>query len=88
MLNLLSLAGRLARDEASLGPASPRIADRSPWDGFADACPCGLAAGECREHPRARAAQRPPAGDWRWRAENLALTKLSPLGGSMLSVAR
>lgn len=28
-------------------------------------CPCGLAPGECREHPRAREAQRPPQGDWR-----------------------
>lgn len=39
--------------------------DASPWDWYAEGCPCGRAAGECREHPRARGNQRPPAGDWR-----------------------
>jgi hypothetical protein len=39
--------------------------DRGQWDWYAEACPCGLPLGECREHPRARANQRPPAGDWR-----------------------
>ena len=38
-------------------------ADR--WDWYAEGCPCGLPAGECREHPRARADQRPPGGNWR-----------------------
>jgi hypothetical protein len=65
MPSLLSLAGRLARAEARLGPPAPRIADRSRWDWYAPSCPCGLAAGECTLHPRARAGQRPPAGDWR-----------------------
>ena len=61
----LNLPGRIARAEAHLSPAVPRIADRSPWDWYAPDCPCGRPAGECRKHPRARAAQRPPAGDWR-----------------------
>lgn len=60
-----SMARRIAQLERALGPARPAIADRSPWDWFADSCPCGLPAGECREHPRARPAQRPPDGDWR-----------------------
>ena len=42
-----------------------RRSDRGQWDWYAEGCPCGLPAGECREHPRARANQRPPAGDWR-----------------------
>jgi hypothetical protein len=32
---------------------------------FDDSCPCSLPAGDCLKHPRARAAQRPPLGDWR-----------------------
>jgi Terminase large subunit, T4likevirus-type, N-terminal len=39
--------------------------DHSVWEWFAESCPCGLPAGECRTHPRARASQRAPAGDWR-----------------------
>ena len=35
------------------------------WDWYAAGCPCGVPAGACREHPRARPAQRPPGGDWR-----------------------
>jgi hypothetical protein len=35
MPSLLSLSGRIARVEARLGPAAPRIADRSPWDWYA-----------------------------------------------------
>jgi hypothetical protein len=65
MPSLLTTARRIARAEKALGPASPAIADRSPWDWFGDGCPCGLPAGECPTHHRARAAQRPPAGDWR-----------------------
>jgi phage terminase large subunit-like protein len=41
------------------------VRDRTPWDWYAAGCPCGLPAGECRKHPRARDSQRPPAGDWR-----------------------
>ena len=45
----------------------PVVADRSPWDWYAESCPCpgGLPPGDCRAHPRARPSQRPPAGDWR-----------------------
>jgi phage terminase large subunit-like protein len=39
--------------------------DQGQWDWYAEGCPCGLPAGECREHPRARANQRPPEGNWR-----------------------
>jgi hypothetical protein len=60
-----SKARRIAHLERALAPGHPAVADRSPWDWFAHACPCGLPPGECREHPRARTAQRPPAGDWR-----------------------
>ena len=60
-----SKARRIARAEAHLASTAPTIADRSPWDWYADACPCDRPAGECVEHPRARASQRPPDGDWR-----------------------
>jgi hypothetical protein len=56
---------RVRRLERRARPHAAPPADRSPWDWFAEACPCAVAAGECREHPRARAAQRPPEGDWR-----------------------
>lgn len=39
--------------------------DAARWDWYAESCPCGLDPGQCREHPRARPNQRPPAGDWR-----------------------
>ncbi len=39
--------------------------DPARYDWYADACPCGVAPGKCRTHPRARPAQRPPEGDWR-----------------------
>jgi hypothetical protein len=39
--------------------------DRAIWDWYAASCPCGAPVGECRVHPRARATQRPPLGDWR-----------------------
>jgi hypothetical protein len=39
--------------------------DPSVWDWYGETCPSGRQAGECRAHPRARATQRPPGGDWR-----------------------
>ena len=42
-----------------------RRGDRGQWEWYAEGCPCGLPAGECREHPRARPNQRPPVGNWR-----------------------
>jgi phage terminase large subunit-like protein len=65
MPGLTGIERRIARAEALLGPRVQARGDRSSWDWYAQGCPCGLAAGECRKHPRARAAQRPPAGDWR-----------------------
>src|SRR5260370_26315627 len=47
------------------GTAQAEVTDRTPWDWYAQSCPCGLPPGECREHPRARMSQRPPEGDWR-----------------------
>jgi phage terminase large subunit-like protein len=41
--------------------------DHEQYNLYAPSCPCGLPAGDCRIHPRARATQRPPDGDWsRW----------------------
>jgi hypothetical protein len=59
------IGNRLAKIEARLGPPEKPVADRSPWDWFGDACPCGLPLGDCVIHPRARQAQRPPDGSWR-----------------------
>jgi phage terminase large subunit-like protein len=56
---------RIAKVEASLELAEPETHDRAPWDWYAQSCPCGVPAGSCRLHPRARPAQRPPAGNWR-----------------------
>jgi phage terminase large subunit-like protein len=39
--------------------------DLSLWDWYSETCPCGLEAGECRIHHRAREAQRPPPSSWR-----------------------
>ena len=50
---------------AGVGTAQAEVTDRSPWDWYAESCPCGLPPGECRVHPRARPTQRPPEGDWR-----------------------
>ncbi len=62
---MTNLETRLARANALLGAAPPEVTDRSPWDWYAQTCPCGLPPGECQEHPRARPTQRPPEGDWR-----------------------
>ncbi len=62
---MTGLTTRIARAEVRLGSVAAPVSDRSPWDWYAHGCPCGLPAGECRVHPRARVAQRPPAGDWR-----------------------
>jgi Terminase large subunit, T4likevirus-type, N-terminal len=62
---VIGLTTRIARAEARLGAVGAPVSDRSPWDWFAQSCPCGQPPGECRAHPRARVAQRPPAGDWR-----------------------
>src|SRR5260370_41241259 len=58
---------RVLRVETRRRPVAAAVTDRSPWDWYAQSCPCPGAPGpgECREHPRARTSQRPPAGDWR-----------------------
>lgn len=56
---------RLAACESDTDTADPVDEARFAW--YDLDCPCGVPAGECREHPRARANQRPPDGDWtRW----------------------
>ena len=52
---------RLKAEPLSAGDGAE--ASRFAW--YAEGCPCGLEPGQCREHPRARPSQRPPAGDWR-----------------------
>lgn len=62
------LRGSMARLKARVTPPSLpviRDEDRARFSFFDPGCPCGLPAGECHEHPRARESQRPPAGDWR-----------------------
>ena len=46
--------------------ADQAIEDVDPerFDWYAESCSCGLPAGECRIHPRARENQRPPTGEW------------------------
>jgi hypothetical protein len=55
MASLVVTARRLERAEARLGPESPAVGRRTAWDWYAASCPCRVAAGECRVHPRARA---------------------------------
>jgi Terminase large subunit, T4likevirus-type, N-terminal len=38
--------------------------DDERYDWYGTTCPCGLEAGTCRKHPRAREQQRPPYGPW------------------------
>ncbi len=39
--------------------------DPTQWDWRAESCPCGVPAGDCQIHPRARHCQKPPPGNWR-----------------------
>jgi phage terminase large subunit-like protein len=61
-----TLAARLDRLERTRRSASPETEATDParHDWYARSCPCGVAPGECREHPRAYAEQCPPPGDW------------------------
>src|SRR5262249_59443459 len=54
---------RRLRDARAAGTVGP--ADRLRFAWYAEGCPCGLPAGACTVHPRARPGQRPPEGDWR-----------------------
>ncbi len=58
-------AMRIAKLETSLDLDWPETNDRAHWDWYTQRCPCGVAPGSCRLHPRRGAAQRPPEGDWR-----------------------
>ena len=59
------LAARVERLERIAGSTIPDPRTPETFDWYGTACPCGLPPGECREHPRARPAQRPPESDWR-----------------------
>ena len=63
-----SIVRRLRADVAALQVPGPDQATTDParHDWYGQTCPCELPPGECREHPRARATQRPPA-DESWR---------------------
>jgi phage terminase large subunit-like protein len=64
--SLTALAQKVDRlERAANGDAAEAPVDPARHDWYGEGCPCGLAPGDCREHPRARVAQRPPAGDWR-----------------------
>ena len=65
MPNWRKLKAGIERQERLRGTVRDRSAESVRFDWYAAGCPCGLPAGECREHPRARASQRPPAGEWR-----------------------
>lgn len=56
---------RMTLVEALIDTNLPGKRSRAAWNWYAESCPCGLPPGQCREHPRARASQRPPEGDWR-----------------------
>jgi phage terminase large subunit-like protein len=66
---LRGIRSRLAQLEAEPSPPDDDGDgvgdDPARFDWYGETCPCGKPAGECAEHPRARANQRPPAGDWR-----------------------
>jgi Terminase large subunit, T4likevirus-type, N-terminal len=64
-MSVSALVTRARRAKTRSGRISPVSTDRSPWDWYAESCACGLPAGECRAHPRARPTQRAPAGGWR-----------------------
>ena len=64
--NWAKIRRELTRLEAMRrGVSVGRSAESARFDWYAECCPCGLPPGDCREHPRARPSQRPPAGDWR-----------------------
>ena len=69
------------------GPVEPFDETTFAW--YAESCPCGLPPGECREHPRARASQRPPDGDWTvWflmAGRGSGKTRAAPSGSDILS---
>jgi hypothetical protein len=63
--NLILLSNALSSFDP-LAPAYEPI-DEARYAWYERTCPCGLPAGECKEHPRARASQMPPEGEWtRW----------------------
>jgi hypothetical protein len=60
-----AMTTRIERAQSGLRLRRVVVTDHSPWDWYAESCPCGLPPGDCGLHPRARINQRPPDGDWR-----------------------
>src|ERR1700743_487999 len=65
VVRLSTLDIRLMQIDGTLLPPCESVTDLSPWEWYHGDCRCGLPAGECREHPRARGSQRPPGGSRR-----------------------
>ena len=65
MADWAKIRRELTRLEALRGVSVDRAGESARFDWYGDSCPCELSPGDCREHPRARPSQRPPAGDWR-----------------------
>src|SRR5262249_29795122 len=65
LLIMNALSTQIARLKAVFGATGLETHDHTPWDWYAEGCLCGVAAGTCPIHPRARLAQRPPSGNWR-----------------------
>lgn len=57
-------AAARAAEGALGGSSETEPTDPEKYDWYGAGCPCGLPAGECRDHPRARESQKPPPGDW------------------------
>jgi hypothetical protein len=56
--------GQKAAGTAAVATVAADPIDPARFDWYGESCPCGLPLGECKKHPRARASQRPPEGEW------------------------
>jgi hypothetical protein len=69
MLSTMRVSRRGSTAVSLFAPTEARseAIDTAKYSWYERSCPCGLPAGECKEHPRARASQMPPEGEWtRW----------------------
>jgi phage terminase large subunit-like protein len=61
-----NLRARELASDAGNAQVDAAGSDPTKFEWYFAGCPCaGVAAGECKAHPRARPSQRPPEGDWR-----------------------
>jgi hypothetical protein len=65
-IKLSQLSRLAARREKSNYPGGiiTEPLDRARYAWYDLTCPCSLPPGDCKEHPRARATQRPSEGHW------------------------